>query len=190
MSEEYFKGKIERAVAFYDERARLINAEYLKEVEKLAARTDDTVLADFFRRTMRPGRIALELENIRMKLELGQVVEADIALETLKNRIHYVESKLRSRVFNIGLQFLNGPRRPRVDELTRLIDDALERLGKEATAEAVLSDIRAAPKVQEISDDKTIFWLNKSNKEKTTTFKALQNRLAERRKVFNKIGKG
>lgn len=81
-----------------------------------------------------------------------------------------------------GERFEDGPKEPRRDLLTGLIDRALTRLGADASADTILRDINGKPGVQEITD-RAILWRNKRGVEKKTTVKAFQNRVSERRKI-------
>jgi hypothetical protein len=83
-----------------------------------------------------------------------------------------------------GERFEDGPKEPRRDLLTRLIDESLARLGKNATAKKIWEDIEGRPGIQEATDQ-IIHWRNRQGSEKTTTFKAFQNRVSERRKIFH-----
>ena len=104
----YFEEKIELALDFYEARLIRIDKDYLAGVERLAKRTKDLVLADFFRDTMKPTRISAALINIRFHLSQGALVEADMALERLKREIDSVEAHLRSPVLNAGLGTSRG----------------------------------------------------------------------------------
>jgi hypothetical protein len=50
--------------------------------------------------------------------------------------------------------------------------------------DTVLDHIQTAPGIQEIDPDKTIVWRDARGKERTTTFKAFQNRVSERRRIL------
>jgi soluble cytochrome b562 len=107
----YFSEKIETAASFYKTRARLIDAAYLAQVEKLAKQTDDKVLAEFFRRTMQSDRIVSAVDDIRTLLKEGQIIEADRALERLEKNLEFVESHLRYPFFRTGAKqrkYLDG----------------------------------------------------------------------------------
>jgi hypothetical protein len=99
---DYFREKIERRVAFYEAQSRQIDDKYLAEVKKLAARTRDPVLAEHFRETMKPGRIAAALDHIRALLREGEIIEADQCLEMLQTNLEFVESHLRHPYFRAG----------------------------------------------------------------------------------------
>jgi hypothetical protein len=106
---EYFREKIERELQFYERGADLIDAKYVAEVEKLAKRTPDKQLAQFFLETVNPDRIKAEIAHIRAILQHSrvveaQIVEADRELELLKSNIHAVEERLRRRFFIAGLK--------------------------------------------------------------------------------------
>lgn len=83
-----------------------------------------------------------------------------------------------------GERFEDGPKKPRRDLLTGLIDKALTRLGVDASADTILLDISGEPGVQEITD-RAILWRDKRGVEKKTTVKAFQNRVSKRRKNFH-----
>jgi hypothetical protein len=104
----YLAEKIELALTFYESRLARIDKNYLAGIDRLANRTRDRVLADFFRQTMNPGRISSALSHIRFCLSQGQIVEADKALERLKSSIDTVEGYLRRPVLNAGLGTSRG----------------------------------------------------------------------------------
>jgi hypothetical protein len=171
-------------VSFYETQAHRIDGRYLAQVEKLATRTQDPMLAEFFRDTVRPGSIASAIVTIRFRLRAGQIVEADMALDRLGRNLDFVEQHLTEPIFQKGLKF-SGEHGPRRDAITRLIDEALNELGRKASAKEVLDQIRAAPSIQDIDpDDNTIVWRDAQRKERTTTFKAFQNRVSERRRIL------
>jgi hypothetical protein len=76
--------------------------------------------------------------------------------------------------------FETGRHKPRRDQLARLIDQALNRLGKNAPYDIVLRHIERLVEVD--WDERLIFW----GGGKSTTFKSFQNRLTTRRKLFHK----
>jgi hypothetical protein len=180
---QYLADKIDRGVNFIETRALQIDGQYLAQIEKLAQRTSDPVLAEFFRGTVRPGSIASATSTIRFYLRIGQIAEADMALDRLRRSLEFVEQHLTQPIFRKGLKF-SGGHGPRRDALNQLIDEALNDLGLKVSADAALDHIRAAPSV-DIDQDKAILWLDARRKEKTTTFKAFQNRLTQRRKLFS-----
>lgn len=182
---QYLTDKIERRVSFYETQAQKIDGRYLAQVEKLATRTKakDPVLAEFFRDTVRTGSIASALATIRFRLRAGQVVEADMALDRLGRNLEFIDQHLAQPIFRMGAKFY-GERGPRRDAITRLIDEALNELGRKASARVVLDQIRAAPSIQDIDSDGTISWRNARGEERTTTFRTFQNRVADRRKLF------
>jgi hypothetical protein len=105
---EYLRDKIERGVAFYAERARKIDEGYAAEVEKLARRTRDPVLARFFRETMDPKHIVTGLAHIRMLLRVGKLIEADGAFDRLRDELQFVEAHLQKRYLGIGFRKARG----------------------------------------------------------------------------------
>jgi hypothetical protein len=175
--------KIERRVSLYETQAQKIDGRYLAQVDRLATRTKDPVLAQFFRDTVRPGSIASAVDTIRFRLRAREIVEADMALDRLGRNLEFVEQHLAQPIFRMGAKFY-GERGTRHDAITRLIDEALNELGRKASAREVLDQIRAAPSIQDIDSDGTIFWRNARDKEKTTSFKSFQNRVAARRERF------
>jgi hypothetical protein len=85
-----------------------------------------------------------------------------------------------------GQPFIEGPKAKRADALARLIRRAFEELEPKATAKAILDYIQTQTDVvQEVDDDGTIYWRNRSS-EKKTSFKAFSNRVAEQRKRFSR----
>jgi hypothetical protein len=98
----YLKDKIERAVSFFEMRVSHITPAYLEQVERLAKRTKDPALAQYFRDTMKPDRIASALDNIRTQLKAGQIVEADKQFEYLQTNLVGVENLLRYPIFQTG----------------------------------------------------------------------------------------
>jgi hypothetical protein len=85
-----------------------------------------------------------------------------------------------------GQRFIEGPKATRTDSLAHLIDGALQELGPNAAVKAILDHVRTKTDVvQEVRDDGTICWTN-GRREKDTSFKAFSNRVAKRRKLFNK----
>jgi hypothetical protein len=181
---QYLTDKIERGVSFYETQAQRIDGRYLAQVEKLATRTQDPMLAEFFRDTVRPGSIASAIGTIRFRLRAGQIVEADMALDRLGRNLDFVEQHLTGPIFRKGLKFSGGHGRRR-DVLTRAIDEALAQLGRNARTNPVLDHIRTAPGIQDIDpDDNTIVWRDAQRQERTTTFKAFQNRVSDRRRIL------
>lgn len=104
----YLEEKIKLAMAFYEDRLSRIDQNYLAGIERLAKRTKDPILADFFRTTMTPARISSALANIRFRLSQGQIVDADMALERLKREIDAVEAHLRTPVLRAGIATARG----------------------------------------------------------------------------------
>jgi hypothetical protein len=98
----YFRDKIERALSFYETRISGITPAYLAQVEKLAKRTEDPVLADHYRKTVRPDRIESAVADIRRQLEMGLIREADRALDRLKVNLELLESHLKHPFFRTG----------------------------------------------------------------------------------------
>jgi hypothetical protein len=184
---QYLADKIDRGVNFIETRALEIDRHYLAQIEKLAQRTSDPVWAEFFRGTVRPGSIASAIRTIRFYLRIGQIAEADMALDRLRRRLDLVEEHLTQPIFRMGSRFY-GERGPRRDALTRLIDEALNELGPRASAREVLNHIRDASPGLDIDSDGAIFWRNARRRERTTTFKAFQNRLTHRRRLFSQSG--
>jgi len=181
---QYLANKIDRGVNFIEMRALEIDRQYLAHIEKLAQRTSDPVWAEFFRDTVRPGRIASAISTIRFYVRIGQIAEADMAVDRLRKRLEFVEQYLTQPIFRMGSRFY-GERGPRRDAITRLIDEALNELGSRASAREVLNHIRDAAPGLDIDADGTIFWRNARGRERTTTFKAFQNRLTQRRRLFS-----
>ena len=58
------------------------------------------------------------------------------------------------------------------------------QLGRSTKTDAVLDHIRTAPGIQDLDSDMTIVWRDARGKERTTTFKAFQNRVSERRRIL------
>jgi hypothetical protein len=85
-----------------------------------------------------------------------------------------------------GNQFTEGPKQPRRDLLAKIIDDALIELGRNAKAIEVLSHIKLNPAVQEVDEERTIWWRDVKHRQQETSFKAFQNRLSGRRKLIHK----
>jgi hypothetical protein len=84
---DYFREKIERALSLIEDQASKIDGAYGAEVERLAAKTADPVLADFIRARMKPEGIVSEARNVRDRLDTGEIGAADQALDRLKNSI-------------------------------------------------------------------------------------------------------
>lgn len=181
---QYLANKIDRGVNFIEMRALEIDRQYLAHIEKLAQRTSDPVLAEFFRGTVRPGSIASATSTIRFYLRIGQIAEADMALGRLRRSLEFVEQHLTQPIFRKGLRF-SGGHGPRRDALNRLIDEALNDLGLNGSADEVLDHLRKAAPSVDIDRDKAIMWPDARRKERTTTFKTFQNRLTKRRKLFS-----
>jgi hypothetical protein len=106
--EEYLRHKIELGVASYAERARKLDEGYAAEVEKLAKRTRDPVLARYFRETMDSKRILTRLAHIRRLLKVGNLIEADEAFDRLRGELQFVEAHLQKRYLNIGFKKARG----------------------------------------------------------------------------------
>ena len=109
----YLKGKIERAASDYKKAASRLTPADLARVERLAKRTKDPALANYFRSTMQPDQIASAVDDIFRHLEAGQIVEADIVFETLKANVALVESCLNRPIFQTGAkqrQYLDSAR--------------------------------------------------------------------------------
>jgi hypothetical protein len=80
-----------------------------------------------------------------------------------------------------GRKFISGPKKGRKDVLARAIIEALEKLGAKASARQVLAFLKKNTKF-EIDDDDAIHWTSTGGRERMTTFKACQNRIAELRR--------
>lgn len=100
---DYFKEKVELALDFFEARLRLIDDRYLAGVEKLALRTKDQSLAEFYRQAVRPSRIGTVVRTIRFHLDQGEIVEADMALEQLKRDVEKVQIELSRPALKAGL---------------------------------------------------------------------------------------
>jgi hypothetical protein len=98
----YLKDKIEREASFYETRAGRIGPTYLAQVEKLAERSEDPLLADYFRKTLRPESIVSAVADIRRYLKAGQIIEADKALDSLKENVAAVVIRLNDPIFRTG----------------------------------------------------------------------------------------
>src|SRR5262245_57554237 len=107
---QYFRDKIERRARFYGTQAKLIDAPYLVQVERLAERSDD-VYARFYRETMAPRYILSATAHIRSLLESGKIVEADRKLGRLENAIQYVDRLLTQPYFYAGFKVVEGGRK-------------------------------------------------------------------------------
>jgi hypothetical protein len=101
---EHLREKIELGVALYAERARKLDEGYAAEVEKLARRTRDPVLAQYFRETMNSNRIVTRLAHIRALLRIGNLIEADKAFDRLRMELQFVEAHLQKRYLDIGFR--------------------------------------------------------------------------------------
>jgi hypothetical protein len=184
----YLSEKIELLVSIYEDKLRQVDGRYLSEVAKLAK--GDPKREEFVQlltQLVQPARIASALATIRFRLKTRKIVEADQDLERLERELLYVEQNLKQPIFSQGLKFF-GERGGRRDLLTRAIDKALEQLGREASADAVLDHIRAAPGI-DVDLEKAISWRNGKGGEKITSFKSFQNRVAKRRKLFHRAAK-
>jgi hypothetical protein len=83
-----------------------------------------------------------------------------------------------------GQQFEPKGRKGRGDELSRLIDNALVKLGLNAPNLDVHKAIRGAGAIQEVDpDDLTIYW-HTGGRQKTTSFKAFCNRVTRRKAIL------
>jgi hypothetical protein len=194
----YFRDKIEIHLSFYEDRARLIDDRYRADVEKVAKRIeerrlekptevekyDNYILAKFFRDTMDPGNIASAIEKVRTRLRGNQIVEADQVFQQFRGNLEFVDFHVRQPIFRMGLQFYYGRLRPRRDALAQLIDKALRRLGPKASAREVWNYVAATPGVNIDKSSAHLWWRNARGEERGTSFKAFQNRIAERRKLF------
>jgi hypothetical protein len=105
---EHLREKIELGVALYAERARKLDEGYAAEVEKLARRTRDPVLAQYFRETMNSNRIVTRLAHIRALLRIGNLIEADKAFDRLRMELQFVEAHLQKRYLDIGFRKARG----------------------------------------------------------------------------------
>jgi hypothetical protein len=86
--------------------AHRITPTYLERVERLAKGTKDPALADYYRRTVRLDSILSALNDIRGLLRAGQIIEADIALETLRTNWMVVEHRFTQPFFQTGAKQL------------------------------------------------------------------------------------
>jgi hypothetical protein len=180
----YLSEKIELRVSIYEDKLRQVDGRYLSKVAKLAK--GDLKREEFVQlltQLVQPARIASALATIRFRLKTGKIVEADQDLERLERELLYVEQNLKHPILRKGLKF-SGEHGRRRDVLTRAIDEALAQLGRNAKTDPVLDHIQTAPGIQEIDPDKTIVWRDARGKERTTTFKAFQNRVSERRRIL------
>jgi hypothetical protein len=99
---DYFREKIVRRINYYEYKAKLVRDDYLAEVEELAQRTRDGDLAEYYRSTLKPGKILSKIEYARALLQVGDIEGADQRLEELKTNVEFVESHLRQRYFTAG----------------------------------------------------------------------------------------
>jgi hypothetical protein len=113
------------------------------------------------------------------KEKIGEIVDTTLHLALLIKEASIVVE--HPGTFDLGLQMMVGRSQPRRDRLALLIDEALDNLGSRASAKDGLEHICATPGV-EVEDDGFITWLTARGVEKTTSFKAFQNRWAARRK--------
>jgi hypothetical protein len=108
---QYFREKIERQAQFYETHAARIDARYTAQVEKLATRTRDKALAQFFRKTMEPHRVMAAIAHIRALLQSGEIIVADRELERLQTNVQFVDAHLRHRYFKAGAKVSLGGRK-------------------------------------------------------------------------------
>ena len=102
--EEYFATKILASCAFYKSRLPRVTAEYRSEVEKIASKFDDRVLAEHFRKSVDPKRIGAEVSRIEALVNLGRIVEADQGIETLQHNLDWIDRRVTIPVFAMGLK--------------------------------------------------------------------------------------
>jgi hypothetical protein len=79
-----------------------------------------------------------------------------------------------------GRQFINGPMSKKKDKLAREIMKGLEKIGRKASANQLLTFVRKNENF-EVEGDKSIHWTSDRGAPKTTTFKAFENRISELR---------
>jgi hypothetical protein len=107
---DYFRDKIARGLDFIEGQARKVDDAYLTEVERLAAKTEDHVLADFIRTTVKPNRVLSEVRRIR-NLLTRDVVAADQALDGLMWKFEFIEGRIRQPYFVAGIASSFGARK-------------------------------------------------------------------------------
>lgn len=104
-------------------------------------------------------------------------------MEQLRILSDAANTKIIRPLLERGIAFRDGPKKPRVDALGRLIIDAMKELGAKAPAKDVLRHVEkhGAGVVDEI-DGETIYWHRPNGKDEATTFKTFDNRVSEYRK--------
>jgi len=105
---EYLRQKIEYGTADYTERVRRLSKGYLVEVEKLAGRTRDRVVAQYFRDTMDARHITIRCAQIRNLARAGKLIQAHGAFENLRAELQNVEWLLQRRYLSAGLGKVQG----------------------------------------------------------------------------------
>lgn len=100
---EYLVGKIERQLEFYEHRARKIDGQYLAEVEKLARRIKDKVLAKFIVQSVTKEEITRDVSVIRDLIACGRIVEADRRLDALNARVTFADQHVSRPLLNLGI---------------------------------------------------------------------------------------
>jgi hypothetical protein len=100
---EYLADKIEGKLQFYESCLEKINSTYLAEVARVVRRQfkDDPAWARYF--DVRPSYIAEELSDIRILIAQGKIAEADYAFDRFRDRIDFVERRLRHRYLTAGI---------------------------------------------------------------------------------------
>ena len=107
-AEALLKEEIERELSFFEEQAATIGPPYLLEVEKLAKKVRDPVMADFIRNTMKPECIRSEIERARFCLQLGRIEDAHSDVRRLRTNIEFVASRIKYRYLLAGYASSSG----------------------------------------------------------------------------------
>jgi hypothetical protein len=126
--------------------------------------------------------ITAHLSKLLREIEAGKPTSIiSCSYTALWNSVRILNIHIDKPHTERGKRFEDGPKQPRRHYLSQLIDNALQELESNASADAVLDHIE--PHIQEIDqDDRTIWWVGKNGRERKTTFKGFRNLVSERRK--------
>lgn len=103
---EYFYDKIRTQARHLDQRLTEIGPQFRKQCERLAAKTRDPVLADYYRD--HPDRIKREITRIRVLLRRREIQSADKALDHLHLEIQHIEQQLQQPFFRAADRLKRG----------------------------------------------------------------------------------
>lgn len=182
---EAMRQRVEVLIEHYRELAKSLPPGIPNEVEDLAQRTSDRVLANFFREIADPKYIQQRVDAATTRLKIGDVAEAYNILEMVERNIAFLRQNINARALRVGRQFVAGSRKPRQDALNSLIVIALEKLGRDASAKKVWRHVvENGDSVIVCTRNDTIEWRRPNGKISATSAKKFADRVSRIRNLY------